>query len=675
MPTKEIKEGNFKIRLLVISLMTVEITYIDRIELCVEKYMDSLGWSIDVDFQDNLMIGGPAMYTGRVAGYNPFTKRITHLHNGESTNIKFNFGYSVTSGFFIDTSEIHQVISSTYGTIGYGMVILGDGINWQKLQHPVEYKPKVGSLFGASLCAAKIRGPNQREALLIGAPLYAKANEVDVGVVYVYLYNQEMKYVVHEKTILNNVHKGQFGSAIISLGDLNGDKRDEVAIAAPYEDNNNGAVYIYSAADILNEMSTLLKPIQKINPKSFSCSDLVSQPSKLMAVVEHKTAKYPSARRNESYFVFDSCVSIQYPDRPKIVKADIEVQVSLTHKTARIATASDDGSLKYSISILNDKKTTYCKQVSIIIASEAGCEPDVSYSISATQLNKPSAQAHYEANHAQISDISTTSVTDTVWLADCEGYKKCEPKLTLDVLTTLKDDYVIGSTKVESFRVLVNNSGDVAYSACVGVRVRGAELRSQPAGCTYENDTLYCSPHQPIRNNSQWDSGAIELEMKSLTSDAKQITLTVRKFVNCKNKSQKDDEKMTSVFRLKTDPTGLNVMGSTSLGDEVFLTGAELEATGKQMSHNYIIFNGGVTEWVNISCQIAVQKRDYYKNITVMVDARESYECDEVTLSGQFLITKCTINKLRSQHKFDVILSINIEPGALSKCCFIFHPS
>ncbi|KAL4721563.1 hypothetical protein ACJJTC_019765, partial [Scirpophaga incertulas] len=48
------------------------------------------------------------------------------------------------------------------------------------------------------------------------------------------------------------------------------------------------------------------------------------------------------------------------------------------------------------------------------------------------------------------------------------------------------------------------------------------------------------------------------------------------------------------------------------------------------------------------------------------VDARESYECDEVTLSGQFLITKCTINKLRSQHKFDVILSINIEPGALN---------
>lgn len=38
---------------------------------------------------------------------------------------------------------------------------------------------------------------------------------------------------------------GRFGTTISSLADLNGDGLRDVAVGAPLEDDNNGAVYIY----------------------------------------------------------------------------------------------------------------------------------------------------------------------------------------------------------------------------------------------------------------------------------------------------------------------------------------------------------------------------------------------------------------------------------------------
>lgn len=39
--------------------------------------------------------------------------------------------------------------------------------------------------------------------------------------------------------------RGRFGTTISSLADLNGDGLRDVAVGAPLEDNNRGAVYIY----------------------------------------------------------------------------------------------------------------------------------------------------------------------------------------------------------------------------------------------------------------------------------------------------------------------------------------------------------------------------------------------------------------------------------------------
>ena len=70
---------------------------------------------------------------------------------------------------------------------------------------------------------------------------------------YVYL-NTGNGFKVSNPTILSGYHSlssgngipgSRFGSAMGSIGDINKDGMNDVAIGAPYEDDNQGAVYIY----------------------------------------------------------------------------------------------------------------------------------------------------------------------------------------------------------------------------------------------------------------------------------------------------------------------------------------------------------------------------------------------------------------------------------------------
>lgn len=55
---------------------------------------------------------------------------------------------------------------------------------------------------------------------------------------------------------------GRFGTTISSLADLNGDGLRDVAVGAPLEDNNSGAVYIY-IGDRHNGIHDLFSQVRK----------------------------------------------------------------------------------------------------------------------------------------------------------------------------------------------------------------------------------------------------------------------------------------------------------------------------------------------------------------------------------------------------------------------------
>uniref|UniRef100_A0A3B5LVR3 VWFA domain-containing protein n=1 Tax=Xiphophorus couchianus TaxID=32473 RepID=A0A3B5LVR3_9TELE len=107
---------------------------------------------------------------------------------------------------------------------------------------------QIGSYFGAELCSVDIDTDGNTDFLLVGAPMFFLPEERKEGSIYIYI---DLMMVLQVKA----PSMGRFGTTISSLADLNGDGLRDVAVGAPLEENNAGAVYIY-----LGQRGTGMKP-------------------------------------------------------------------------------------------------------------------------------------------------------------------------------------------------------------------------------------------------------------------------------------------------------------------------------------------------------------------------------------------------------------------------------
>ncbi|XP_075439303.1 integrin alpha-X-like, partial [Ascaphus truei] len=116
---------------------------------------------------------------------------------------------------------------------------------------------KIGSYFGSVLCAVNMTPDLSRVLLLVGAPMYYTP-DAPGGRVYLCPLPKtilESPDGVESPVALScpdtlqgdvNQPFGHFGSAISLLPDLTGDQIPDLAVGAPCEDQNMGALYIFS---------------------------------------------------------------------------------------------------------------------------------------------------------------------------------------------------------------------------------------------------------------------------------------------------------------------------------------------------------------------------------------------------------------------------------------------
>ncbi|XP_063333034.1 integrin alpha-L-like [Pelmatolapia mariae] len=102
---------------------------------------------------------------------------------------------------------------------------------------------QIGSYFGAELCSVDINSDGDTDFLLVGAPTFYQPQEKKEGQIYIYTLTDELQ--LKSELIVTGPSMGRFGTTISSLADLNGDGLRDVAVGAPLEDDNRGAVYIY----------------------------------------------------------------------------------------------------------------------------------------------------------------------------------------------------------------------------------------------------------------------------------------------------------------------------------------------------------------------------------------------------------------------------------------------
>ncbi|XP_056368295.1 integrin alpha-3 [Oenanthe melanoleuca] len=110
--------------------------------------------------------------------------------------------------------------------------------------------PQVGSYFGSALALADLNSDGWQD-LLVGAPHYFQRKQEVGGAVFVYM-NEAGGFQQRPSLVLTGPSHSGFGFALASLGDINQDGFQDIAVGAPFE--GPGKVYIYhSSAQGLQE--------------------------------------------------------------------------------------------------------------------------------------------------------------------------------------------------------------------------------------------------------------------------------------------------------------------------------------------------------------------------------------------------------------------------------------
>ncbi|TRY94678.1 hypothetical protein DNTS_021581, partial [Danionella cerebrum] len=194
--------------------------------------------------------------------------------NDSNNGPKFAYlGYSVTSAQ-LPSKTLYISGAPRYNLTG-GVFVFDDSDKYVLLGD------QVGSYFGSVLCTLDINNDGKTDYLFVGAPHFHHKGEE--GKVTIYHLNEErFKDVFMELQGDSRQTFARFGAAIASIGNIDGDQFNDIAIGAPLEADSSGSVYIYRGVSEGFQLSQKISPSDfKISPGWFgqSVSAVSSSPS------------------------------------------------------------------------------------------------------------------------------------------------------------------------------------------------------------------------------------------------------------------------------------------------------------------------------------------------------------------------------------------------------------
>ncbi|CAF4939099.1 unnamed protein product [Pieris macdunnoughi] len=651
----------------------------------VENAMDNFGWSIKIkEPEDIVLIGGPSQITGRVIVYEQAKKNpnkypiLINKYILPNDPVRFNFGYSITYGNFFGDKSVEYAVSTTYGDVGFAKVYF---FNSKYAHINTLIHEEIGTLFGGCLCAVRLSA--DYDSLLIGAPLYARsAYESDTGAVYVFKPNSDTSptMLTFKKIIKAKTPGGRFGLTIVNIGDMDGDGKDEVAIAAPYEDD--GAVYIYTGKALDSEPG---KYMMKIKPEGFQTfglslatlwdyddngsnglaigapeSDKILVLRSFASVTVNLRTEFPllqfKSNKIDENITFKVILSVIYPKKAKNVTGDLKVTAELTDGKSKFVNNPEKGIYTYTHS-LNDKLSSYNHSIPVkVVIPRKDVFQVISYRITVELMENPMT-IPFDPSRVLLSESSRLFEQDTKTSSRCTG-ARCMPNLKPTLTTSLMDKYIIGSTEREYFNISIYNSGDNAYAPCMKVEVRGVRILKASKDCVlglYEE--FICSPTISVLKGNTWNINYMEMEMNTLKSEDDSILIKYDLYSHCDDTT----DKKTFNNSIKLYPeSNFEIKGQSNPSDIINTTINELKDFQKQIKHVYTITNDGVTNWVDLEFKILFNNSEHinvFNSSALVYPESGAIQCAMDNYSGVIFVCNFPLNR---KQKAQIHISIEL---------------
>ncbi|NWT41057.1 ITA4 protein, partial [Chroicocephalus maculipennis] len=223
--------------------------YIDHVRKFGENHGSCQAGMSSFYIEDLIIMGAPGSFywTGSVFVYNT-TANTIDAYTDSNNQVKFGsyLGYSVGAGHFLTSTSI-EVVGGAPQQEQTGKAYIFSIEKQINILFELRGK-KLGSYFGAAVCAVDLNSDGLSD-LLVGAPMQSTIREE--GRVYVYINSGSEAKMVELNIELSgsDSYAARFGESIASLGDIDNDGFEDVAIGAPQEDNLKGVIYIYNGRE------------------------------------------------------------------------------------------------------------------------------------------------------------------------------------------------------------------------------------------------------------------------------------------------------------------------------------------------------------------------------------------------------------------------------------------
>ncbi|XP_051998228.1 integrin alpha-V-like [Xyrauchen texanus] len=538
------------------------------------------GFSADFVQKDRVVIGGPGSFywqgqlisddiTEVINRYNreiftPYSNQLSTKSAGAEYDDSY-LGYSVAVGDFNDDGEDDYVTGVPRGEKSLGYVNIFNGKNMESMYNFTG--TQMAAYFGHSVAAVDINNDRKMD-LLMGAPLFMDRGSDgklrEVGQVYVYLGKGGFTFNTVIKLTGSEIY-ARYGSSICSVGDLNMDGYNDVAIAAPYGGQfHRGLVYIHNGRPTgPNPMASQVlegKWASDSMPASFGYTmhggtdvDQNGYPDLIVGVFgadkavlyrarpvigvnttldispqilnpEDKNCTLPGTTTTVSCFIVKYCVKASGKGAPSSLQFQVDLTLDrLKHK----------GAIKR-VLFLHNKLSHYSKNMSVSNSQEQTCEELKAYLIDDSEFRDKitpiAVFMEYSLDYKTAADktgllpildqSTPTNITKQAHLLlDCGDDNICKPDLKLSVVSDQKQIY-IGDDNPLTLEVTAENRGEGAYEAdlivtlpsqadFIGV-VRNSETLSR-LSCAFkkENQTrlVVCDLGNPMKGGTKIIAG------------------------------------------------------------------------------------------------------------------------------------------------------------------------